>query len=111
PLEAEDDVRVRFVERAGEVGEPDLIVLPGTKTTIADLRFLRERGLDKVIAGLAGAGTPVLGICGGYQMLGNMILDPLHVEAAEDHAEGLGLLPVTTTFREEKRTVRATGHI
>jgi len=109
PLRAEEDVTVRFVERVEDLGEPDLIILPGTKTTIADLKFLRARELDARIIELARAGTPVLGICGGYQMLGAQIHDPQRVESDEAHIAGLGLLPLITTFEAEKQTVRARG--
>jgi len=109
PLRAEDDVTVRFIARVEELREPDLVVLPGSKMTIADLRFLRERGLAARIVELAGTGTPVLGICGGYQMLGAQIFDPQRVESDETHVEGLGLLPLVTTFEAEKQTVRARG--
>jgi adenosylcobyric acid synthase len=109
PLRAEEDVSVRFVDRVEDLGEPDLIILPGTKTTIADLQFLRTRGLEARLIALARAGTPVLGICGGYQMLGAEIRDPLRVESNETHIAGLGLLPHVTTFETEKQTVRARG--
>jgi len=109
PLRAEEDVTVRFVERVEDLGEPDLIILPGTKTTIADLKFLGACGLAARIIELAHAGTPVLGICGGYQMLGTEIHDPLHVESDETRIAGLGLLPLITTFEAEKQTVRARG--
>jgi adenosylcobyric acid synthase len=111
PLRAEPDVAVRFVDRPEELGAPDLIVLPGTKTTVADLAWMRERGLDARVAALARAGTPLLGLCGGYQMLGARICDPLGVEAAAGAVAGLGLLPVETTFEPEKRTVRAAGRV
>ncbi len=111
PLRAEDEVTVRFVERVEDLREPDLIILPGTKTTIADLEFLRERGFAARIVELAHAGTPVLGICGGYQMLGAQILDPQRVESEGIQVAGLGLLPLVTTFEAEKQTVRARGVI
>ncbi len=111
PLRAESQVVVRFVGRREELGQPDLIILPGTKTTIADLEFLRERGLADRIVELAQGGTAVLGICGGYQMLGQRIDDPLHVESDKDSLAGLGLLPVETRFEGDKRTVRAAGQI
>ncbi|MCL4396590.1 MAG: cobyric acid synthase, partial [Chloroflexi bacterium] len=109
PLRAEQDVAVRFVDRAEDIGKPDLVILPGTKTTIADLAFARERGLASRIVDLARSGVPTLGICGGYQMLGRAILDPDRVESDEDRVEGLGLLPIVTTFQAEKQTVRARG--
>lgn len=111
PLRAEADVSVRFVDRVENLGQPDLIILPGTKTTIADLEFLRERGLADCIKEFARAGKPVIGVCGGYQMLGAKILDPLHVESIKPEIDGLGLLPVVTTFDSEKQTVRARGNI
>ncbi|MBI3740558.1 MAG: cobyric acid synthase [Chloroflexi bacterium] len=111
PLRAEPDIVVRFVDRSEDLRAPDLIILPGTKTTIADLNFLRARGLAHRIVQFARARGPVLGICGGYQMLGNKICDPLRVESDQAQAEGLGLLPVETTFAEEKQTVRACGKI
>ena len=111
PLRAESDVSVRFVDRVEDVREPDLIILPGTKTTIADLKFLRARGLADRVGELARAGTPVLGVCGGYQMLGQTILDPARVESSETQVAGLALLPVVTTFAAEKQTVRARGNV
>ena len=111
PLRAESDVSVRFVDRVEDVREPDLIILPGTKTTIADLKFLRARGLADRVGELARAGTPVLGVCGGYQMLGQTILDPARVESSETQVAGLDLLPVVTTFAAEKQTVRARGNV
>jgi len=111
PLRAEEDVTVRFVERVEDLGKPDLIILPGTKTTVADLEFLRARGLAARIIELAHTGTPLLGICGGYQMLGAQIHDPQRVESDEAHIAGLGLLPHVTTFAAEKQTVRARGTI
>ncbi len=107
PLRAEADVVVRFVDRVEALGQPDLIILPGTKTTTADLKFLRARGLAGRVVELAHRGVPALGICGGYQMLGLAIHDPSGVESDEPEVEGLGLLPVTTTFAEDKQTVRA----
>ncbi len=111
PLRAEPDVTVRFVDRADDLRQPDLIILPGTKTTIADLKFLRERGLADRVVELARTGTPVLGICGGYQMLGTAIHDPDRVESEETSVEGLALLPVVTTFAAEKQTVRARASV
>jgi adenosylcobyric acid synthase len=111
PLRAEPDVTVRFVDRVDELGQPDLIVLPGTKSTIADLEWLRARGLADRIMTPAQAGTALLGVCGGYQMLGQAIRDPLGVESAVAETVGLGLLPVVTSFAADKRTVRARGVI
>ena len=106
PLAAEPVVRLQYVERATQLGRPDLVILPGTKTTIADLEWLRSSGLADAIGALAAGGTPVLGICGGFQMLGRRILDPLGAESPSSEAVGLGLLPIETTFGASKRTFR-----
>src|SRR5207302_2050394 len=106
PLAREPGVRVRFVGDPRELEGADLLVLPGTKSTAADLGALRERGLADAVARRARAGGPVIGICGGYQMLGEALLDPRRVESAEPAVAGLGLLPVVTTFGSEKTTAR-----
>lgn len=111
PLRREPDVRVRWVTSAAELGRPDLIVLPGTKTTIADLRWLRARGLAEAIVRHAGEGGAVLGLCGGYQMLGRTIRDPGRVESDEAAVSGLALLPVETEFVGEKATHRVEGEV
>ncbi|RJQ11710.1 MAG: cobyric acid synthase [Dehalococcoidia bacterium] len=107
PLSAEPDVRVRWVESAAEWGDPDLVILPGTKSTIADLDWLRAQGLETHLKASAKAGTGVLGLCGGYQMLGASLADPSRVEGDREYADGLGLLPVTTVFAAGKRTVQS----
>jgi adenosylcobyric acid synthase len=104
PLEREAGVVVRFVADAREIEGADLVVIPGTKSTIADLRWLRERRLADAIVARARRGEPVLGICGGCQMLGGVVEDPESVESAERRAEGLGLLPIATRFARDKRT-------
>ncbi len=109
PLRAEPGVGVRFVDRVDALGTPDLIIVPGTKTTVADLEFLRARGLAERIVALARQGAAVLGICGGYQMLGRSIRDPFGVESNVRETTGLGLLPVVTTFDADKQTIRARG--
>ncbi len=100
----EKDVRVRFVDKAENIGKPDLLIIPGTKNTIGDLLFLRERNISEEIIKLSKQGTMIIGICGGYQMLGSKINDPYHVESPEDSARGLGLLDTVTTFAREKQT-------
>ena len=104
PLRREQCARVRYVASAAELGAPDLIVLPGSKTTVADLDWLRRVRLDAAIIARRRAGTPLIGICGGYQMLGRRILDPNGVESDKPETRGLGLLPVTTLFAADKAT-------
>ena len=105
-LAAEPAVRLRYVDAPQQVRTPDLIILPGSKSTVTDLQALRASGLADRITALAQSGTPVLGICAGYQMLGERILDPLGVESAAMEMVGLGLLPAITTFLPEKYTRR-----
>ena len=111
PLAREPGVRLRYVEGRDSLGEPDLIILPGTKTTMADLSWLRERGFAAEICRQAAGGTPVIGICGGYQMMGRRILDPHGVESPDREAEGLQLLPVDTVFAPVKETHRVRGSV
>ncbi|MGE3268112.1 MAG: cobyric acid synthase [Chloroflexota bacterium] len=111
PLAAEPAVFLRYVEHHSDLGQPDLVILPGTKTTVADLEWLRESGLADAVVRLGRAGTPLLGICGGYQMLGRVIRDPHGAESDRSVVDGLGLLPVDTTFATTKRTVRVAGKL
>jgi adenosylcobyric acid synthase len=104
PLAAEPDVRLFFVRDPGEVGQADCLILPGSKSTVADLAYLRDRGFAEAIAGVAARGATVVGICGGFQMLGTTIDDPEHVESEQDRVAGLGLLKVATRFAGEKTT-------
>jgi adenosylcobyric acid synthase len=103
PLE-EDGCMVHYVTQRFELGNPHLIILPGTKSTVADLAYLRHAGLATGILTRAKAGTPVVGICGGYQMLGRQILDPQKIESDRTEVAGLGLLDVVTEFALEKST-------
>jgi adenosylcobyric acid synthase len=107
----EPDVGVRCATSPEDLVGAAAVVLPGSKSTVADLGWLQETGLAAAVRAAAAAGTPVVGICGGYQMLGRRILDPGHVESPRDAVEGLGLLDAETTFTDEKRTVRATGRV
>jgi adenosylcobyric acid synthase len=104
PLEHLDGVSLRYVNRPTDLDSVDLVILPGSKSTIADLQFLRERGLADALLGASARGTPVIGICGGFQMLGRVIHDPHHVEASTEDVAGLGLLPHETVFEHEKQT-------
>ena len=108
PLEEHPSLGIRYVRDPHQLGNPDLIILPGTKSTMADLKWLRETGLAVLIQRKSQAGTPVLGVCGGYQMLGQRISDPQGVEFAGT-MDGLGLLPVTTVFTSDKTRTRVTA--
>src|ERR1700722_1604333 len=102
-LGLEPDLDVVFASGPRDLADADLIVLPGTRSTISDLAWLRARGMDRVITAHARRGRPLLGICGGYQMLGTVIADPYGTEAdAGAVAEGLGLLDVRTDFTPDK---------
>jgi adenosylcobyric acid synthase len=100
PLMAEPGVAVRFVTSPAEIADAGLVILPGSRATVADLAWLRERGLASAVAARAARGGPVLGICGGYQMLAAEIRDD--VESGAGLVPGLGLLPATVTFGKQK---------
>lgn len=106
-LGAEPGVRVRFTRSPVDVERADLVVVPGTKATVEDLARLRAAGLDAALCARAAAGAPILGVCGGYQMLGAAIEDG--VESRAGAVEGLGLLPVRTVFAHEKLRRRRAG--
>lgn len=110
PFFVEPDCRVRFVSRAEELGDPDLIVLPGSKNTIEDLQYLRETGLAAEIERVhRERRCTLIGICGGYQMLGEWIHDPAGVESPLPSLKGLGLIPMVTTMEQRKTTVLSKG--
>ncbi|MDQ7029531.1 MAG: cobyric acid synthase [Ardenticatenia bacterium] len=111
PFRAEPGVRLRFVSCVADLGRPDAVILPGSKSTVADLRWLRDVGLAEAICALAEGGTAVVGLCGGYQMLGQAIYDPGHVESDEERVAGLGLLPVETTFVAQKATCQVSARL
>ena len=101
PLELHPELGVRYVAREKELGNPDLVILPGSKNTMGDLGWMRQNGLEMAIRRLHGNGMPVLGICGGYQMLGETLSDPDGVEHGGT-MNGMGLLPIHTVFSPEK---------
>jgi adenosylcobyric acid synthase len=111
PLTGEDDVSVHYVASVDDMGEPDLVILPGSKATIADLLWLRERGLASLVITAARKGTAIIGVCGGYQMIGSTILDPFRVESSAEKAEGLGLLETVTSFARKKATTQTSVHV
>lgn len=110
-LSAMNHVTLRYVSHAGELGHPDMVILPGTKSTIEDLLWLRQCGLEAAVLKLASADIPIMGICGGYQMLGMTLTDESHVEtgSGHEHIRGMELLPVNTVYGEEKAKTRVTG--
>lgn len=110
-LRDEPDAEIRYVDSAKALGEPDLVILPGSKNTLADLLFLQTSGLAEKIHTLWERDTPLVGICGGYQMLGKLVRDPLHTESDLESLPGLGILPMVTELDPEKHTVQSEGRI
>lgn len=108
PLEYIEGVSVRYAGSVHELGNPDLIILPGTKNTMADLLWLRQSGLEAAILKHHAKGKPIFGICGGFQMLGQSLSDPSGVEHG-GQMSGIGLLPHSTVFEDEKVRTNATG--
>ena len=103
-------VSLRYVKKPSELGDPDLIIIPGTKSTISDMMWLRTSGLESSVLKLHSRGTPVFGVCGGYQMMCYRIADPNCAEGGGD-VDGMGLLPGTTVFCEEKTRRQTEGII
>ena len=110
PLESIPGVTVRYVGSVRELGHPDLIALPGTKNTMGDLKWLRQSGLETAICKEANKGTMILGVCGGFQMLGESLSDPYGVEEGGS-MHGIGLLPMKTVFSRSKTRTRVEGRI
>jgi adenosylcobyric acid synthase len=110
PLESAG-CNVRYVTDSGEIANPDIIIIPGTKSTTYDLTYLRRQGIDKAIIRKRQEGVPVIGICGGYQMLGQVILDQKKVESEKVSVPGLGLLDNETVFNETKTTTQVKARV
>lgn len=110
-LSAMEQVTLRYVANVKDLGQPDLVILPGTKSTIHDLLWLRQCGLEAAILKLVSQRVPVFGICGGYQMLGRTLSDENHAESAAgyEHIRGMGLIPTDTVYGEEKTKTRVNG--
>ena len=111
PVARENSVRLRYVKTLQQLGRPDVIILPGTKNTLGDLNWLRMTGLADGILAMHAHGTVVVGICGGYQMLGRRLSNPYGVESDWHSALGLGLLDVETIFQNEKQTYQIEAEI
>lgn len=106
-LEIQPDVSVRYVVKPEDLGNPDLLILPGSKNTNEDMAYLRAHGFVSEIQALHAHKTQIVGICGGYQILGNQLHDPNHVESPITDQDGLQLLDIQTTFTGEKTTTQA----
>lgn len=111
PFYYEPDVAVRWVSQLSEIGEPDAVILPGTKSTIRDLQYFKKNGFTEWLHYFAGKGGHIVGICGGYQMLGSRLIDRTGVDTGVQLSEekGIGMIPAITSFLPVKRTVRAAG--
>ena len=108
PFSRFSGVSVRYVKKVFELGSPDMIIIPGTKSTISDLKWMRQNGLEAEILKQASRGVPVFGICGGLQMLGKTISDPYDTEGGED-IDGMGLLDIDTVFAQTKTRAQVEG--
>ena len=104
PLAADPNVSLRYVSHQQFLGNPDLIILPGSKNSVDDLQHLKNHGLSREIQRCSDEGSIVLGVCAGFQFLGKNIRDPLHLESRQTQVEGLGYFDFTTTLQAEKIT-------
>lgn len=110
PLTRTDCIQLRYVRKAKDLGNPDMIILPGTKSTMPDLLWMRQNGLEALVKKAADTGVPVIGVCGGYQMLGQTLADPEHTEMGGT-LQGMGLLPIDTVFYAEKTRLQSSGSV
>ena len=111
PLEAHEVIGARYVQSAEELHNPDMVIIPGTKSTMDDLLWMRQNGIESAIQKLASSGTPVLGVCGGYQMMGEKLSNPYHIEGDLEEMHGRGLLPTETTFTNLQPRTRFTADV
>ena len=111
PLARHPGVDLRYVDSPAQLGRPDLVIIPGTKTTIPDLAWMNDRGLSQAVKELHAGGVAVVGICGGYQMRGTKVSDPEHIESSITELDGLGLMDLTTVFEGSKETHRINGKV
>ena len=106
-----DDVEIQFVTERSQIGNEDLIIIPGSKNTIDDLKWLKESGIAEEIIKRARTETIIFGICGGFQILGNKVKDPYHIEGDIEELNGLGLLDLETIMENEKTLVQYKGKL
>ncbi len=106
PFEIEEDVSLVYIDEPDYLDNFDAVIIPGTKSTIQDMLWMKKRGFDEKIRMIAASGRMVIGICGGYQMLGRSIEDPYHVESDVDETEGIGLIDMKTVLTKEKKLTR-----
>jgi len=111
PFLYEPDVELNYTLRDGDIENADLVILPGSKNTVQDLLFLRETGIEESVKRAAAKGIPVVGVCGGYQMLGRRIADPLGVERSSKETRGMGLLDVETVLEGKKVTAQVEAEL
>jgi len=111
PLEREEGISLRYVKMGDKLGEPDLLIIPGSKNTLDDLYCLKKLGYQEEILNRLKKGTVIVGICGGYQMLGRQIYDPEHTESFREKIEGLGLINGATTLRSKKITFQVRARL
>ncbi|UCH82144.1 MAG: cobyric acid synthase [Nitrospiraceae bacterium] len=111
PFMYEDDVEIKYSLDESDINSADLIIIPGSKNTVSDLLYLRENGIETAVKAAVKNGTSLLGICGGYQMLGNKILDPFSVESSRKEINGMSLLDIMTTLDKTKTTSRLSASI
>ncbi|PHH97435.1 cobyric acid synthase [Fusobacterium nucleatum] len=106
-----DDVEIQFVSERSQIGNEDLLIIPGSKNTIDDLKWLKESGIAEEIIKRARTETIIFGICGGFQILGNKVKDPYHIEGDIEELNALGLLDLETTMENEKTLVQYNGKL
>ena len=111
PFIYEDDVEIKYSLEEADINSADLIIIPGSKNTVSDLLYLRKNGIETAVKTAARNGTSLVGVCGGYQMLGTKILDPFGVESDKKEISGMGLLDIVTTLDKTKTTCQVTASI
>lgn len=111
PFLGEPDVDLVFSDNPSVIRQADLVIVPGSKNTMDDLLFLKNTGIDRAIQNAYAKGTQIIGICGGYQMLGKKLLNPYSVEGSIRRAQGIGLLPIETTFLRQKTTFQVVAEL